>query len=74
MAMTMVAAVKRDRSDGNRWYWAYIVSDESVSEGDYTGADVEGANDDARFVAGSMIRTPSGMMDALSDGHFVARG
>ena len=51
MSMTMVAAVKRDRSDGNRWYWAYIVSDERVSEGDYTGADVEGANDDARFVA-----------------------
>lgn len=73
MAMTMVAAVKRYRKDSNDWYWAYIVSDEAVDAGEVTGADVDGANDDDRFVAGSMLRTPAGMMDALKDGYFTAR-
>ena len=70
--ITMVAAEKVYREQGNNWYLAYMMATEEPSTGNITGADVQGAADDVRFAAGSVIDFPGGKWKAFEDGTFAA--
>lgn len=73
MAIKMVSA-KADVNQGKEgdWYLAVMTSTEDVT-GKITGADVVGANDDDKFMAGSVIVGPSGNAIALEDEVFTMR-
>jgi len=71
--MRTVSAELVTRKTPGTYYLAYIVSDTDVAAGQITGADVDDMPDDAILAAGSVIRTPSGMLDALKDGVFFER-
>lgn len=59
-------------TDGD-WYLAVMTATEDPASGVITGADVNGAGADDKFVAGSVIITPSGNWVAFDDGDFSAR-
>lgn len=73
MAITMVSgkAVNNPGKEGD-WYLAVMTSTEDVA-GKITGADVDGANDDDKFKAGSVIVGPNGNAIALEDEVFTTR-
>lgn len=71
--MRVVTAESVTRETPGDWYLAYIVSTEDLTNNTPTGADVEGMADDDRLAAGSVIRTPAGVWDALEDGVFTQR-
>lgn len=54
------------------WYLAVMTSTEDV-DGKITGADVVGANDDDKFLNGSVIVGPGGNAIALEDEIFTTR-
>ena len=71
--ITMVSAKKVYREGPHDWYLAVMTATEEPSKSDITGADVEGAADDDRFVAGSAIITPASNWIAFEDGEFSAK-
>ena len=71
--ITMVSAKKVHREAAGDWYLAVMTATEEPSSGTITGADVEGANDDDRFAAGSVIIMPDGNWIAFEDGEFSAK-
>lgn len=71
--ITMVSATKKERKTGGDWYLAVMTSTEDPSKSNITGADVEGASNDDKFVAGSVIICPSANWVAFEDGEFSAK-
>lgn len=71
--MQVVKAEKVDRQAAGDWYLALIVSEDTPSDLDITGADVDGMNDDDRLAAGSVIITSGGNYIAFEDGVFTKK-
>lgn len=71
--ITLVSAAKKERAEAGDWYLAVMTATEEPAKSNITVADVEGASDDDRFVAGSVIICPASNWVAFSDGQFSAK-